>query len=63
MSTTRREEHMYDDDPILRDLETAVEYGMGTGEVWHVPEATVIPLIADGDWIGETHVYWPEAGR
>jgi hypothetical protein len=26
-------------------------------------DATVVPLIADGEWVGYTAVYWPEAGR
>lgn len=51
---------MYNDDPMLRDLETAVEYGMGTDEVWQVPSDAVIQLADGGGHLlaGATITFW-----
>ena len=52
-----------DDNPILRDLETAVEYGMGTDEVWHIPESAQITLGPDrGTCLldGAVFTFWTE---
>jgi hypothetical protein len=47
MHTKRTKGHSMHDDPMLRDLETALEYGAGTDQVWHIPENASIKL-ADG---------------
>jgi hypothetical protein len=50
---------MEDNDPILRDLETALEYGAGTDEVWVIPaDAVITPGTGPNIWHGLTITHW-----